>query len=256
MGDKVKLRGIMEQGYGISPKLVMRDKNLSIEAKAIYAYISSFAGNGESAFPKIETACKDLQISKKRFLNHRKNLIDYGYITIEKNRSKGKFDNNVYIINHTVVSNRQHGESSTRQNDTTNNNKDLNNNNSINSSSSNAHEFYEQNFGMMTPFIAESISYWINDLQEELVIESMKIALSAGKKFNYAEGVMKDWLKNNVKTIDDAKAKEVEFEKNKKVGEQHGLHGRGNSYAGNTPKGTSYEQAVREAERARQSFGR
>src|SRR5699024_734086 len=187
------MQGIMEQSYGISPKLVMRDKNLSIEAKAIYAYMSSFAGNGESAFPKIETACKDLQISKKRFLNHRKYLIDHGYLTIEKNRKKGKFDNNVYIINQTVVSNRRHGESSTRQNDTTNNNKGLNNNSSINSNSSSAHIFYENNFGMLTPFIIENIQHWTSDLSDELVVKSMEMALKAGKKFNYAEGILKDW---------------------------------------------------------------
>ena len=222
MSDKIKMQGIMEQGYGISPKLVMRDKNLSIEAKAIYAYMSSFAGNGESAFPKIETACKDLQISKKRFLNHRKYLIDNGYLTIEKNRKKGKFDNNVYIINQTVVSKRRHGESSTRQNDTTNNNKVLNNNSSINSNSSSAHIFYENNFGMLTPFIIENIQHWTSDLSDELVVKSMEMALKAGKKFNYAEGILKDWHKNNVRTLDDVEAKKTEFAERNKNTNRHG----------------------------------
>ena len=215
MGDEIKVRGIFEQGYGISPKLVMRDKNLSVEAKAIYAYMASFAGNGSNAFPKIETACKDLQISKKRFLNHRKYLIKHGYLTIEKNRKQGKFDNNVYIINHTVVSNRRHGESSTRRNDTTNNNKDLNNN-SISNSSSSAFAFYEQNFGVLGPFIAENIEHWIVDLNEDLVIESMKIAIKANKKFNYAEGILKDWHRNNIRTVEDAVAAQNEFGRNVK----------------------------------------
>ncbi len=215
MSDTVKLSGIMEQGYGISPKLVMRDKNLSVEAKAIYAYMSSFAGNGSSAFPKIETACVDLNVSKNRFLKHRKLLIDFGYITIEKERSKGKFDNNVYIINHTVASNHRHGKTPPRQNEATNNNKDLNNNNSINSSSS-THQFYEQNFGMLTPFITESIEHWINDLNDELVIESMKRALKQGKKFNYAEGILKDWYKNNIRTLNDVEAEKNEFAEKRK----------------------------------------
>src|SRR5699024_10133424 len=61
-------------------------------------------------------------------------------------------------------------------------------NNTINSSSS-AFAFYENNIGVLTPFIAENIEHWINDLNEELVIESMKLAIKANKKFNYAEGI-------------------------------------------------------------------
>src|SRR5690625_2449915 len=121
MSDTIKLSGILEQGYGISPKLVMRDKDLTIEAKAIYAYMSSFAGNGESAFPKITTICKDLNISENRFRRHREMLLNKGYITIQRNRKKGMFDNNVYTINQTVHSNCSDDKTSSRQNDTTNN---------------------------------------------------------------------------------------------------------------------------------------
>ena len=211
MSDKIRLKGVYEQGYGMSPKLVMRDKNLSIEAKAIYAYMSSFAGSGGSAFPKVETACRDLNISKNRFLKYRKELVDYGYITIEKERKGGKFDNNVYILNNTVASNHRHGKSSPRQNEATNNNKELNNNKYINSSSS-AFKFYENNFGVLSPFVAENIEHWINDLNEQLVIEAMKRALKNQKKFNYAEGILKSWLNENITTIEQVEAKEVDFE--------------------------------------------
>lgn len=214
MSDRVKLQGIMEQGYGIAPKLVMRDKKLSIEAKAIYAYIASFAGGKDTAFPRVKTVCEDLGISENRFFSHRKALVDRGYITIEKNRKGGKFQNNIYILNSTVPSNHRHGESPARQNEGTNNNKVLNNNKYINSSS-NAFGFYESNFGMITPFIADKISDWVNALSEELVIESMKIALTNNKQFNYAEGILRDWHKRNVKTLSDVKALEKEFKRKK-----------------------------------------
>lgn len=204
MNDKVKVTGVLSNGYGLSPKMVMRDKNLSVEAKAIYAYMSSFAGNGESAFPKIETACNDLNMSKNRFIKHRRDLLERGYISIEKNRNKGKFENNVYVLNHTVASNHRHGVLPPWQNEATNNNKDLNNNKDINSSSG-AFAFYEQNMGVINPFVAENIEQWINDLNEELVIESMKIALKANKRFNYAEGILKDWHKRNIRSLDDLK---------------------------------------------------
>src|SRR5690625_4883877 len=212
MTDKVRLEGILEEGYGLSPKLVMRDKGLTIEAKAIYAYMSSFAGNGEKAFPKVSTVCKDLQISRQRFNRHRQLLIEKGYISIEKRRSEGKFDNNIYILNSTVVTKHHHGKTPQWQNHTTNNNKELNNNRSSNSSSS-VFDFYQQNYGVITPFIIDSIEHWINDLSEELVIESMKIALKNNKQFNYAEGILRDWHKRNIRTIDDIAAARKEFER-------------------------------------------
>lgn len=225
MEEKVKLTGIFEEGYGISPKLVMRDKDLSIEAKAIYAYMSSFAGNGNSAFPSIGVACKDLNVSEKRFRKHRDQLIDKGYITIQKNKNdKGKFENNIYIINHTVKTSvrtkRHDGKMPSRQNDRTNNNSSFNNNSYLISSSSGAENpftFYEQNFGLIGPFIQESIEHWCKDLSDELVIEAMKIALKAGKGFDYAEGTMKRWHAKNIKTLDDVKAAEVEFKNNRKT---------------------------------------
>lgn len=80
----------------------------------------------------------------------------------------------------------------------------------------NPFEFYESNFGVLTPFISENIKRWCEDLSEELVIESMKLALKANKQFNYAEGIMRSWLRNNIKTLKDVRAAEVEFESNKK----------------------------------------
>lgn len=229
MGDnnRVEMTGIFSKGYGLAPKMVMQDQNLTIEAKAIYAYMASFAGNGASAFPSINKVCNDLNISKNRFLKHRKKLVDAGYIDIQKKRVDGKFENNVYMLNHTVaskrnhvVSNHRHGDLPPRQNEATNNNSYINNNNYLISSSSkgegaeNAFAFYENNFGVLSPFIAENINHWINQTSEELVIESMKLALKANKGFNYAEGILKRWKKNNIKTINDVRASETEFERN------------------------------------------
>src|SRR5699024_16361 len=89
------------------------------------------------------------------------------------------------------------------------NNKDLNNNSSLNSSS--VYDFYQQNFGVLTPFVAESIEHWINDLNESLVLASMERALKNNKKFNYAEGILKDWYRNNIRTLEDVEEKENEF---------------------------------------------
>lgn len=98
MNDFLFQKGIFKQGYGIIPKLVMRDVELSSESKAIYAYICSYAGSGCTAFPSIELMSHDLNMSKKRLLKYRKELIDRGYIKIHKQRNANRMANNVYEI--------------------------------------------------------------------------------------------------------------------------------------------------------------
>lgn len=89
---------LYKDGYGIIAKKAMRDKNLSIEAKAIYSYICSFAGAGATSFPGVALMLKELGISEKRFYNHRKQLIDTGYLTIVKQRKNNRADKNLYTI--------------------------------------------------------------------------------------------------------------------------------------------------------------
>lgn len=43
----VKAGPLMEQGYGVVSKKAMKDPSLSVEAKVVYAYVSSFEGGAE-----------------------------------------------------------------------------------------------------------------------------------------------------------------------------------------------------------------
>lgn len=88
--DKLEVEGVNANGYGIMPKIVMQDKRLTIESKAIYAYIVSYAGAGNSAFPSLRKILTDLQISENRFYKHRKLLIDCNYITVTAVRNEKK----------------------------------------------------------------------------------------------------------------------------------------------------------------------
>lgn len=105
--DQIKYEGksILCKGYGTIPKFIMQ-ADISIESKAIYAYMCSFAGAGQSAFPSVEKIIKDLKISEKRFYKHRKELIKYGFIEIQKNRKENRRDRNLYIINQTILDNK------------------------------------------------------------------------------------------------------------------------------------------------------
>ncbi|MGG0258142.1 DnaD domain protein [Bacillus mycoides] len=84
-----------------------------------------------------------------------------------------------------------------------------------NVSSSSIFNFYENNFGILNSFIAESISQWVNDTSEELVQAAMERALKQQKKWNYAEGILKQWINNNVKNLKDVDTLETEYQRNK-----------------------------------------
>ncbi|POC76846.1 helix-turn-helix domain-containing protein, partial [Vibrio vulnificus] len=40
-------------GYGLVFKNVMKDTNVDIESKALYSYLSSYAGSNGTAFPSV-----------------------------------------------------------------------------------------------------------------------------------------------------------------------------------------------------------
>lgn len=79
--------------------------------------------------------------------------------------------------------------------------------------SQNPFEFYEQNFGMLTPFIAEDISKWIDDLSEVLVTKALTIALENQKPWKYAKSILKAWASKNVKSLNDVEALEAQFKR-------------------------------------------
>lgn len=243
MKDQLEVEGILSKGYGVIPKLVMKDKDLTIEAKAIYAYISSYAGNGTEAFPSVELICSDLDIGENRFHKHKKNLISKGYIEVRRERDgKGVWGKNVYTIKSMIIKNptRQNevmdntptrhypcmDEPSmggpTLDNDCTNNNSLTNNslnNNNLNkeiqqpaSEKANFITAWEQNgFGPISPINIEKLDYWVKDFdgKEEIIVKAIEIAEGYGKRFyNYVETILKNWENKGVKSLDDIAALE------------------------------------------------
>ena len=70
-------------GYGVVYNRVMRDKNISIEDKAVYAYIMSFTGGGASDMCKTKIATHELGVSEYQFISSISRLSKYGYILID-----------------------------------------------------------------------------------------------------------------------------------------------------------------------------
>ena len=113
---------IFKQGYGMIPKIPMRDARLSAEAKAIYAYLCAFAGHDGEAYPSAEIMCKELGISAHRFFKHRKQLEELGYISMERPRQDKRYGQTVYTLNgdpagaQTVCAQNQHVQNQHVQN--------------------------------------------------------------------------------------------------------------------------------------------
>lgn len=230
----VQYEGILAKGYGLIPQLVTRDKDLSIEAKAIYGYLAAFAGTTGEAFPGVTLICEELNISKKRYLSHRKALIEKGYIEIKRERLESGFSKNLYILKQNIpyrVDSLPYDslpyqnvglQDVTVQNDTTIsnsiknnnliNNKDIKNNNMTTteqSSSSEIFKFYESEFGPLSNFIAEELGYMIEDTNKELVLEALKLSVRANKRtIKYASAITRNWRNENIQSLDDLRAAE------------------------------------------------
>ncbi|SHE59513.1 Helix-turn-helix domain-containing protein [Desulforamulus putei DSM 12395] len=99
MTDQLKINGIYSQGYGMVAKSIMKDRSLSIGAKGLYAYICSYAGAGNTAWPGRERICEDLGINKNTLTKYMIELKERDYIRIEQRKDeKGKFIGNVFWI--------------------------------------------------------------------------------------------------------------------------------------------------------------
>ena len=135
------VEGVNAQGYGTIPKLVMKDRRLTPQAKAIYAYFCSYAGCGSTAFPKTSQIMYDLNISNKTYYRHFELLTKFGYITVVRMRKEGsKFDNNIYKLNmnpqKTIVENLHHGEENEKLSTENNQKKEKNVDNTVDNSRS------------------------------------------------------------------------------------------------------------------------
>lgn len=195
---------IYREGYGIVAKLVMRNRELSPEAKAIYSYICSFAGSGTTAFPSAELMMHELNMGDKRFYKFRKELVDKGYITIIKQRNGNRRDKNIYqletepskVLQHrqfeSVQSESIHFESVQNEgsNNNSNNINSFNNNNSIKLLS-----LYEElGFGLINPTTKTDLEILSEEYTETWVMESLKEANESGvRNLKYVRGILKNW---------------------------------------------------------------
>lgn len=215
----LRVSGVMEMGYGIIPKKVMRDKRLTVEAKAIYAYLASFAGAGNTAFPSVELICAEIGVSNDRFYRHRKQLIALGYLSVEQIRGgRGKTGHNIYtLLTEQSEINPQDKEPQNRepQNKVPQNREpqdkepqdkgSIINSPTINSSKKNSSDKKQKRKKEAIPNSIEDVEAYINE---------MGYGLNAQEFWDKNE--MRGWKLNNGRPIEDWQACVRTFERNRK----------------------------------------
>lgn len=240
---------VQSKGYGIIPKLVMQDNRLTIESKAIYAYLSSYCGGGlNQAYPSIKAITSHLGISEKRFQGHIKSLKEFGYITVDKKRdNKGVFIHNIYTINQYIKADYPSGQNLpvdnlrvdnppvdylSVDNVGTNNNSTNKNNNNNNIYNKNIHTYretekekittmtklYENNLGVVNKFTKNWIIEVSKDIDVELFKKAIDICVSKNNcTLGYLTGIIRNWINQNIRDIDGLKCNENMSKNNSKT---------------------------------------
>lgn len=86
-------------GWGVTYQDVYLMDNLTIESKAIYGMLCSYAGMGATAYPSVEFICDKLHISRARFYKHMNLLIGAGIIEKQIIRNdKGLIEKTIYTL--------------------------------------------------------------------------------------------------------------------------------------------------------------
>ncbi|MBE7099452.1 helix-turn-helix domain-containing protein [Bacillus cereus] len=211
------------RGFFMIDNEIVDDARLSHKEMAVYMVLCRHLNQETgSCFPSLPTIGKKVGMSKNTVIKALNTLIEIGYVTKEKRSSKEQGDmSNVYYVNDVHdLNGGVHQMNRGGSGDERGGVHEVNPNNtnltiSSSSSSKNPFSFYESNIGVLNPFMADGIEHWIKDTSEELVIAAMERALKQQKKWNYAEGILKQWANKNIKTLSDVEALEAEYQRNK-----------------------------------------
>ena len=267
--DEVRLQNtsILSDGYGLIPKKISRDKDLTMEAKAIYGYLASFAGSGGYCYPSKELMISELGTTEKRFNKNIKILKEHGYIKVHKRRKGNRNDSNLYEllmdIRDIEIAKKEFdtgrfdsgqfdrvqndsGQFDSVQNDPPNINSFNNNSSNISkyidkeNSPNKLKEFrilYEQNIGLINGITAEYLIELSETIDVNLFKRAIEIATDKGKcNLGYIKGIIKQWLDANIRTLEQLEAYKLQQEQSK----QKGVKTNGSS----TKRNKQFEQQI------------
>lgn len=240
------------------------EKRLNIKDGYSWVYNSMVEWNKQ--FPWLS-----LKTLKRKF----KSLEDKGLL-ITGNYNKAKFDRTKwYRIDYDAFSdlsnalgqndltNVSNCPNAKGQNDTTNTIEYTENNNIDTTTTTDIteikiiYEFWKSNIGNLSPYLQKEIQVIYNDWKEvskqpkEMILESIKMALDKGiQNISYIKTILKRWYDNRIYNVEDLKADQERFEKNKES--KYNKQAKKGNAAGYDAKQWTY---LSEEEEMRQFFG-
>ncbi|WP_315293464.1 MULTISPECIES: DnaD domain protein [Mammaliicoccus] len=136
-------------------------------------------------------------------------VVNYDIYQHEDLEKRRKSDANASQVHHKSDANAS--QTHTNNNDNKENNE--NNDNKENKKTSNVYDFYQESgFGIINQYTAQDITYYLESFEnnsDEIVTAALKLALDRNKvNWGYAKAILKDWLKSNLKSINEVRAYE------------------------------------------------
>ena len=213
---------------------MLNDTSLSWKAKGLFVYLWSQADEWEFYETEVVKHSTDGIRSMRAGLHE---LEEKGYLSRKRERVGNRLKGSIWLLSETP----QKLQNVTLQNDSlqnvnlqnstltnTNNNNTNNNNNNITTTTTGTteigsiYEFWESNVGSLSPYLYEEIQAIYDDWKEvskqpkEMILESIKMALDKGvRNISYIKTILKRWYDNRIYNIEDLKADQERFEKNK-----------------------------------------
>nr|DAZ71449.1 MAG TPA: Dna polymerase B [Caudoviricetes sp.] len=229
----MRIRKQRQNGFTTVDNAVLNDTNLSWKAKGLFVYLWSQADEWDFYESEVVKHSTDGLSSLKSGI---KELEKQGYLRRERKKDdKGYFRENAWILSENPMCENPMCENRILDNRTltnTNNNNTNNNNTNYNITTTtrpteigSIYEFWESNVGSLpplSPYLYEEIQAIYEDWSEvskqpkEMILESIKLALDKGvRNISYIKAILKRWHDNRIYNIEDLKADQERFEKNK-----------------------------------------
>ncbi|MCI8486893.1 MAG: DnaD domain protein [Clostridia bacterium] len=214
---------IKNENYIVIQGFMTNDLKLKGNELIIYAIIYGFSQTpGQKYNGSLQYLMNWTNSSKQGVLKNLKSLLDKGFVEKEE-----KYINNIKYceyssksltevvnkVDHQSTKFNEGGQQSLPNNIYNINKKEEEKEKIIN--------FYNNNFGLITPYVAENIFTYLNDgLDEDLIIKAMEESIANNvRRWNYVKTILNDCINNNIKTAEEYEAKQREY-KNQKTNKE------------------------------------